>query len=190
MPCEAIEPRPVRSGSRFRPRNPGRGASPARPASVGSRSMCWTSLGDAGASAACARQLDHQRHANRLVVHEQPVFSLGVIAQPFAVIRRDRDRRLVVPAVLLQRGEKLADDLVRERHLAIVLVRLREPRRRCVRRVRLIDVKEHEKAIVRHAVQPRRGGSERRRAGSKDLAGRLIDRRPAAARRRSARIPG
>src|SRR5439155_17172328 len=45
---------------------------------------------------AVARTLDHQRHVRRLLIEEQAVLLLAVIAEAFAVIREQDDRRSVV----------------------------------------------------------------------------------------------
>ena len=124
---------------------------------------------DACAAARRARPLDHQRHADRLVVEKQSVFLFLVIFQSFAVIGSDDDRRLGVPTARAQVREQLADDLVGIRDLAVVFVRLRKPGRRRIRRMRLVDVEEQEDLVAGPGVEPLLRGRERVRAGAKNL---------------------
>ncbi len=64
-----------------------------------------------------------------LVVHEQPVLLLAVIAEPFAVIGDEDDRGLIVELMRLQVPHEPADDFVRVGDLAVVRRELGEPRR-------------------------------------------------------------
>ena len=90
--------------------------------------------------------LDDQRHVDRLVVEEQAVLLLAVIAEAFAVIRQQHDRRSVVELMRLQVVDEAADDLVGVGDLAVVGRVLREARRRRVGLVRLVEMQEQERA--------------------------------------------
>ena len=62
---------------------------------------------------------------DRLVVDEQAVLLLAVIAEALAVIRQQDDRRSVVELVRLQVADQPADDLVGVGDLAVVRRRTR-----------------------------------------------------------------
>ena len=102
------------------------------------------------ASSTCRRRLsrsgDDQRHAQGRVVEQHSVRALAVVAKPFSVIARDDDERAVHLAMRAQPLEHARDLFVRERDLAIVRrARPRgEPRRRRVRRVRIVEVNPDE----------------------------------------------
>ena len=78
--------------------------------------------GDALALSRGLRELQHQRNLERFAIEEDPVLVFAVIAEAFAVIRDQQDHGAVVDALRLQIVEKLADDVVRRRHLAVVCV--------------------------------------------------------------------
>ena len=77
-------------------------------------------VADAPACAGAAGLLYDQRHVDRLVVHEESMLLFAVIAQPFAVIRQQDNRRTIVELVRLQIANQPADDFVRVRNLAVV----------------------------------------------------------------------
>ena len=83
---------------------------------------------------------------HRFVVHEQAVLLLAVVAEAFAVIREQDDRRSVVELMRFQIPDQLADDLVAVRHFAVVRRVLGEPLRRRVRLVRFVEMQEEERA--------------------------------------------
>ena len=66
------------------------------------------------------RQLEDQRHLERLAVEEDAVLLLAVVAQPLAVVGEEDDDRPVVDPLLLQLGEQVADDRVGGGDLAVV----------------------------------------------------------------------
>ena len=69
-------------------------------------------IGDPPSGVHAARLLDDQRHVDRFVIDEQPVLLFAVIAQPFAVIRHEHDRRLIVELVRFEEADEAADDFV------------------------------------------------------------------------------
>ena len=103
-------------------------------------------IGDAPSRARVALLLDDQRHVHRFLVHEQAVLLLAVVAEAFAVIREQDDRRSVVELMRFQIPDQLADDLVAVRHFAVVRHVLGEPLRRRVRLVRFVEMQEEERA--------------------------------------------
>ena len=106
--------------------------------------MCWTGAATRRPCLCVAGQLHDERHVHRLVVEKQPVLLLAVIAEPFAVIRQQHDRRPIVEPDARRRIEQTADDLVGVSDLAVVRRVHREPRRRCVGLVRLVEMEEQE----------------------------------------------
>ena len=62
-------------------------------------------VGDPAARAGAAGLLDDERHADRLVVDEQTVLLFAVIAEAFAVIRQQDDRRAIVELLGFQMAE-------------------------------------------------------------------------------------
>jgi len=92
------------------------------------------------------RQLDDERHLDRLAIEEDAVLLLPVVAEPFAVVGEEDDERPVVDPQLLQLVEKRADDAVRGRHLRVVAVGILRPvrLRRLVGRVGLVRVEKRE----------------------------------------------
>ena len=104
-----------------------------------------------------------ERHADRRVVEEQPVLLLAVVAEPFAVIRQEDDRRArSYSPRCFSHGDQLADDLVGAGDLAVVGVRTRANRSGGrVRRVRLVDVEEEEERGDAEPSHPRCGHGQR-----------------------------
>jgi len=102
--------------------------------------------GDAASRADVAFLLDHQRHVDRFVVHEQPVLLLAVIAEALAVIARDDDESAIEGARRAHRVDEPRQLRVRIRDLVVV----RCPGataiigRRRVGRVRIVKVDPHE----------------------------------------------
>ena len=78
----------------------------------------------------------------------------AVVAEPFAVIGRQDDRRLVVELVRLEVLDEAADELVDVSNLAVVRLERVEPRWRRVRRVRLVEVQEQERPLGAGLFQP------------------------------------
>ena len=103
-------------------------------------------VGDAASGARVAFLLDDQGDVHGLFVHEQPVLFFAVVAEAFAVIRQQHDRRTVVQLVRLQVFHQPADDFVGICDLAVVRRVLGEPLRGRVRRVRLVEMQEQEGA--------------------------------------------
>ena len=107
-----------------RPTDRGREGPAERPARRAPRASaagrCAAPAPSRGVRPTARRELHDPRHADDLVVEEQPVLFFDVVAEPFAVIGEHDDRGVVVPAARLQAREQRADDLVRERDLAVV----------------------------------------------------------------------
>ena len=127
-------------------------------------------VGDAAARAAIALLLDDERHADRFVVDEQAVFLLAVIAEPFAMIRQQHDRRPIVELVRFQVPHELADDFVRVGDLAVVGSVLGEAVGRRVRLVRLVQVQEEKRPRRTDRREPAFRDGFRRRAVALHLA--------------------
>ena len=103
---------------------------------------------DAPAAAPRLRQLDEERHADRLVVEEEAVFLLAVIAQPLAVVGEQHDQRAVVEAEVAQALQQPAE-------------RPRRPRRSRRRKAQAQRIAP----AVRRACAARRRGRTGRTAG-------------------------
>ena len=106
------------------------------------------------AGAFTSGRLDDQRDSDRFLVGEQAVPGFAVVAEPFAVIGRQDDRRLVVELVRLEVLDEAADELVDVSNLAVVRLERVEPRWRRVRRVRLVEVQEQERPLGAGLFQP------------------------------------
>ncbi len=69
----------------------------------------------------------------------------AVIPQPFAVIRQQDDRCILIQALVSQVIEKASDDLVGVVDFAVVGIRRLDVRGRAVWAMGLVDVKEEKK---------------------------------------------
>ncbi len=137
-----------------------------------------------------ARELDEQRHLERLSIEEDAVGVVAVVAEPFAVIRHQDDESVVVVPQFAQTVEQAAHEVVGVGDLGIVAVAVagRERRWSGVRGVRLVDVEEEEEPPVLAGAEPGRGA----RAGSPRRSARPPSGPwpcPRAARRRRSRSP-
>ena len=108
--------------------------------------------------------LDDQRHVDGLVVDEQAVLLLAMISEALAVIGQQHDGGPIVQLVGFQIGDERADDFVRAGDFAVVGRVLSEPRRRGVRFVRLVQMKEQKRARGAGRREPSLGNGLRRRA--------------------------
>ena len=101
--------------------------------------------------------LHDERDTQHLFVQQQAVFLLAVVAETFAVIGHQQDRRPVIQLVGLQIREESPDDLVGVGDLRVVR-RLRFEACRClVGRVRLSNVQEKKGARRSDGVEPMLG---------------------------------
>ena len=132
--------------------------------------------GHALAGALAAGQLEDQRHVQRFAVEEHAVLRFAVVAEAFAVVREDEDRRPLVLAALPQAVEEAAERGVGGGDLAVVRIGEARPERlgRGVRRVWLEQVDEQEpgaalSALLR-AVEPAQGRVHRLDARALQLA--------------------
>ncbi len=93
---------------------------------------------------------------DRLAIEQDAVLVLAVLAEPLAVVREEDDDRPVVDAEALQLVQQVADDPIGRGHLAVVLLGIArgEGLRRLVGGVRLVDVEEEEKGLLRRGAQP------------------------------------
>ena len=124
---------------------------------------------DAAAGAFAGGRLDDQRDSERFFVSEHAVPRFAVVAEPLAVVGRQDDRRLVVELVRLEVLDEAADEFVDVRNLAVVRLERFKTRRRCVRRVRLVEVEEQERPFGARLFEPalrRWRPTGRRRAAS------------------------
>jgi hypothetical protein len=131
---------------------------------------------DPASRAGVALLLDDERHVDRLVVDEQAVLLLAMIAESFAVIRHQHDRRTVVELMRLQVLHQAADDFVAVRDLAVVGRVRREACRRCVRLVRLVEMEKQKRARRADGVEPVFGDFFGFAAVALDLADRELRR--------------
>ena len=167
----------MRSGSSLAPSSSGFSERPlslscsgalARSSTVGTMSTCWTIAFDPAAGAFAGGRLDDQRDSERFLVSEHAVPGFAVIAEPFAVIGRQDDRRLVVELVRFEVLDEAADELVDVRNLAVVRLERIEPRWRRVRRVRFVEVQEQERPLGAGLFQPALPQSPATSAPSRD----------------------
>ena len=70
---------------------------------------------------------DHQRHADEHLVELEAVAQVLVLAERLAVVAGDHDGRALAPGLRRDELEELADVLVGEGHLGVVLVARRLP---------------------------------------------------------------
>ena len=101
-------------------------------------------VGDPAPGVRAAGLLDDERDVNRFVVQEQSVFLFAVVAQPFAVVRDEHDRGLIVELAGLEVPHEAAEDFVRVGDGAVVGSQRAEPLGRRVRRVRLVQMQKQE----------------------------------------------
>ena len=121
--------------------------------------------------------LDDERHVDSLVVHEQPVLLLAVVAEPFSVIRQQDDRRPVVQLMRLQVLDQASDDFVGVRDLSVVGRVFRKTFRRRVRLVRLVEMEEEKRARGAGGCEPLLGDRFRRAAVALHLTDARVERR-------------
>src|ERR1019366_4028520 len=95
-----------------------------------------------------------ERHVDRLVVHEEAVLLFAMIAQSFAMIRKQDDGRAVVQLGRLEAFQEAADDLVAVGNLAVVRRVGGKTRGRRIRRVRFVQVQEQKDARRALLVEP------------------------------------
>ncbi len=133
-------------------------------------------VADAASRPRASGLLDQERHVDRFLVHEQPVFLLAVIPQPFTVIRQQHDGGAVVELVRLEIPDQTADDFVRVRNFAVVRGVLGESGGRGVWLVRLVEVQEEEHTGGADGVEPVLGDDYRVGAVALHLAGRPLGR--------------
>ncbi len=129
-------------------------------------------LGDARARLRLVGHLDDERHVHGVVVEEDAVLFLAVVAEPFTVIRHEEDRRLPVQLLALERVQQPADHLVVVRHLLVVRGEAGERRPLHVRAVHVVQVQEQEEARRALAVEPLLGRRFRVGAVAPDVAHR------------------
>ena len=110
------------------------------------------------------------------LIQENAVFLFLVIAQPFAMVRRKHDERRLVQAARLQKIDEFPHQRVAVRNLAVVRVRvlLAIRRRRCVRRVRLVQVEKKEERPLLVPGDPLFGDGQRLGARSLHLPDRCF----------------
>ena len=107
------------------------------------------------AGVGATRKLHQERHSDGFAIEENSVLLFAVIAEPLAVVGQNEDERTFGNA-RRQRGEELADDGVRMRHLRVVRIRVAAPKRLrgLARRVRLHQVKEREEGAAAALADP------------------------------------
>src|SRR6185295_7634239 len=138
---------------------------------------------DPAAGEPAVRELEDQRHLERLAIEQDAVLLLAVIAEPLAVIGKEHDDGPIVETQALELVEEPADDSVRRRDLAVVSVRIAGAERlgRLVRRMRLVEVKQEEERFALARLDPiesePRGLPSRPLAAAEGLAGAQVDRR-------------
>ena len=89
------------------------------------------------------RGRDEQRHVEGLLVDEEPVSVFTVVAEAFAVVAGQDDRRSAGQTARVEKVEqaqKLRVDVGDLAQVRPIRVLLRERRRRCIGRVRVIEV--------------------------------------------------
>jgi hypothetical protein len=100
---------------------------------------------------------EYQRDAKRRLIDEVPMHVLAVLAQAFAVVRRDDDERVASPAPAVERVEKAPHELVREGDLSVVRpvgVAGRVRLGRLVGVVGIVEVEPREEARRRPLLEP------------------------------------
>ena len=109
---------------------------------------------DPSSRALARRLLDDERDVDRVVVDEEPVLLLAVIAESFAVVRHENHGRLVVELMGLQIVQQPADDLVRVGDLAVVGPVISGSLGWRVASSRFVQMQEEERAGRAHRVEP------------------------------------
>ncbi len=110
------------------------------------------------------RRAHQERHVQRRLIGEEAVQALLVLAEPFAVVGEDDERRVVAEPERAERVLEAAEELVGPRHLAVVgtpCVAGGVGLGRLVGIVRLVEVKPEEDSLARLAVEPRDGLRDR-----------------------------